>query len=62
MISHGFMQGPDIINFEPKFQPDVVLFPPLGHALQILNRLGALSEVPTVFPACFEKSWLWNQT
>lgn len=45
----GFVQGPDIINFEPKFQLDVVLFPHLGHAFQHWNQPRALSELPTVF-------------
>lgn len=45
----GFVQGPDIINFESKFQLDVVLSPHLGHALQLLNQPGAPSELPTIF-------------
>lgn len=45
----GFVQGPEIINFESKFQLDVVLFPHLGHALQLWNQTKALSELTIVF-------------
>lgn len=40
--------------FESKYQLGVVLSPHLGHALQDLNQLEALSELPTDFLHAFK--------